>query len=272
MKLDVIISTMNDNVFPLLKKLTKVENVTYIIIRQLNSSKYTKITEDQNNQLVHLNAVVYEYKETGLTRSRNRGIQHSFSDILLFSDDDISFIDGFQEIIIDSFETKQDADIITFQIQTPEGISFKSYNQKEYKHSLKTIGKVSSIEIACKRDSLIKKRLLFDEFFGLGANYELGEEAIFLADAIRSNMNAYYIPQAIIIHEIESSGKIYNKKKIMARGAQFERIFGWKAIVIGLFFALKKYREYRTTITFKQYYYWFLKGLFDFNTIKWIKQ
>ncbi|MGI9533099.1 hypothetical protein, partial [Lutimonas sp.] len=108
----------------------------------------------------------------------------------------------------------------------------------------RAIMKVSSVEIAFRSDSILKNNLKFDEKFGLGSTFPTGEEAIFLSDALKKGLKIKYVPIPIVQHPKESSGYNYtnNYSLIMGKGAMLCRIFGWKAYVISIAFALKKYK------------------------------
>ena len=109
---------------------------------------------------------------------------------------------------------------------------------------MKSIMKVSSIEIAFRINSIKIKNLKFDEKFGLGTNNPTGEEAIFLSDALKQGLKILYIPLPIVFHPKESSGGMFkdNPKLIRAKGAMFYRIFGIWGYLVSFLFALKKYR------------------------------
>lgn len=231
MNLNVLISTVDNKFF------NKDNNINYstIIINQLiNSDK--SILESDN---------IFSFKEKGLSKSRNRAIELCDSDIALISDDDVEYVDDFDKIILKAFEENIYADIITFQVKTPTGELFKNNYQKfQFIHNIKTIMKVSSIEIAVRISSIKEKKLKFDERFGLGSNFPTGEEAIFLSDAIKNGLKIVYLPIPIVIHPQESSGGMFknNPSLIMAKGAMFYRIFGLVGYFVSFLFALKKYK------------------------------
>ncbi|MCT7492529.1 glycosyltransferase [Aliarcobacter cryaerophilus] len=231
MNLNILISTV-DNKF--LTRTTEIDSST-IIINQLISTD--KCSVDSEN--------VFSFYEKGLSKSRNKAIEFCNSDIALISDDDVEYIENLEEIIVKAFEENPSIDIITFQIKTPDGGLFKTnYQDFEFIHNMKSIMKVSSIEIAFKTNSIKKSNLKFDEKFGLGTNYPTGEEAIFLSDALKRGLKIKYIPITIVFHPKESSGGMFkdNPKLISAKGAMLYRIFGICGYLVAFIFAIKKYK------------------------------
>lgn len=231
MKFSILISTVDNKFF---KRTTKINN-NIIIVNQLITEKEC-IVGGEN---------IFSFYEKGLSKSRNRAIEYCDSDIALISDDDVEYIENFEEIIVKSFEENPDVDIITFQIKTPDGELFKDNYQKfKFMHNMRSIMKVSSIEIAFRINSIKIKKLKFDEKFGLGTNYPTGEEVIFLSDALKQGLKILYIPLPIVFHPKESSGGMFkdNPKLIQAKGAMFYRIFGIWGYLVSFLFAFKKYR------------------------------
>ncbi|RXJ95887.1 hypothetical protein CRU94_04550 [Arcobacter sp. AHV-9/2010] len=226
-----LISTMDDKF--LNRKLALPFN--HLIINQLVNKQTSDYQQDN----------LISVMEKGLSKSRNRALEHCTSDIALISDDDVEYVDDLEYIILKAFKENPDADIITFQVKTPDGEFFKdNYKDKSFYHNQKTIMRVSSVEIAFRVDKIKKNCIKFDEDFGLGTNYPTGEEAILLSDALKKGLKILYIPLPIVIHPKESSGGMFknNPKLLEAKGAMFFRIFGLSGYFISFLFAIKKYK------------------------------
>lgn len=191
----------------------------------------------------HENGGFFNFYEKGLSRSRNRGIELSNADICLISDNDVYFNDNTIDIIIKSFLDYPEADILTFQVQTPDGEPYKKYKNNFFWHTKITLAKVSSVEIAFRRENIIKNNIKFDENFGLGSTFPTSEEYIFLSDALDKGLKIGFIPEVIVYHPKESSGGNFNNLDLVsAKGAMISRIFGKKGFFICFLFALRKYR------------------------------
>lgn len=181
--------------------------------------------------------------ETGLSKSRNKALIYSDSDICIISDNDVYYSQNSIDIIKNAFEKYPQADAITFQIQTPEGEMYKNYPSEFFWHNKLSLAKVSSVEIAFRRKSILKNDILFDEKFGLGSEFPTSEEFIFLSDCLSKNLKIAYVPKVIVFHPKESSGGDFsNANLVKAKGAMIHRVFGKKGILICLIFSLRKFK------------------------------
>jgi glycosyltransferase involved in cell wall biosynthesis len=225
MRFQILVSTVNNNF--------RKSGGIYLIINQLLNKSLEKHSVDN----------VYTYYEKGLSKSRNKAISKSKAEICLISDDDLVYKENIETIIVNAFNENKDADIITFQVETPDEEQYKNYKRESFWHTKKTLMGVSSVEIAFRRNSIVESNLKFDERFGLGTNLPTGEEIIFLTDSLRNGLKILYIPVPIVIHPLESSGKDYdNKILIKAKGAMFYRIFGLSGYLLSILFAYKKHK------------------------------
>ncbi len=221
MDFQVLISTMNED-----PTAFRNLNVPALVISQ----------NDSNHQEISGNFTFLSFNEGGLSKSRNRAIEHAIAEIALIADDDVVFCEDFRKKIKAGFDQFPDADILTFKILTPSGESYKNYSSQAFKHSRSSIYKVSSVEIVVRPKRIREAGLKFDERFGLGATYPSGEEMIFLNDALNKGLNIYYIPEFIICHPVESSGKILDDFFFRSKGALIRRLYG-VSIHLGLGFA-----------------------------------
>lgn len=196
----------------------------------------------------------FGYEETGLSKSRNRALEKSEADIVLLADDDVQFVDHLEAKVIRAFEEFPDADVITFRVQTPEGLSYKnSYQEKEFQHTRSSIFKVSSVEIAVRASKIKASNIQFDERFGLGTQFKSGEEVIFLNDCLNAGLKLMYVPEVLVIHPLESSGKILDGSYFRSKGAIVKRLYGFTPLLgLGLLFILKQLFKKQKTISFAQ--------------------
>jgi glycosyltransferase involved in cell wall biosynthesis len=189
---------------------------------------------------------IHTFCERGLSRSRNRALSLTKGVVCLIADDDITLLPEFKDRVLSAFEAEPDADIITFQVLTPDGEPFKNnYGAKRRWHDIFSVMRVCSIEVAFRPASVARAGVRFDERFGLGAAFPSGEEGIFLADAIRCGLKVRYVPVPIVVHAKESSGGNFagNARLIEAKGAIFWRVFGIWSLPISVAFAFRKHRD-----------------------------
>ena len=175
MKIQVLIATMNlKDKKNLLKKLNV--NTEAIVINQVSSPDGEMINyNDRKNQ-------IYSYKEKGLSKSRNKALEKSDADICVIADDDMTYVDNYEKIIKDAYKKYSDADIIVFYVESAPNSLRKKGKLKEGRLSYLLSLKVQSVQMTFKRKSIIENNIKFDENFGAGSNYYMGEENIFIYD------------------------------------------------------------------------------------------
>lgn len=252
-KLQVLLSTMNQNDYSILEK-TYLDSDAVVI----NQCTYNEmqIFSFRNNKITWVNTT-----NTGLSSSRNMAIDNANGDICLIADDDLEYFKDYKKIIINQFNENPKVDVIAFQV---EGIEkqFKNYASKAYNVNYLNMMKISSVEIAFKLQSIKNAGIIFDELFGSGSVFSMGEENIFLLECIKKGLKIKYVPIKIArLHIGDSSWfKGFNEKYFIDRGAIFTAMsIRWSYLYI-IQFALRKYNIYSNETTFIQAITNMLKG------------
>lgn len=248
MSVDVLISTMN------LKDIKEHQNLIKKMNINSNSITINQITDHGIQLFDDLGKnSVFSFSDKGLSKSRNIAIEKCKSDIFIIADDDIVYVDNYEKIVQKFFKLYSDADIITFQV---EGIEekFKNYFNKMRKHNYITTMKVASVEIAIKRKSIIKNNIKFNENFGAGAKYKMGEENIFLAQCLKKGLKIVYIPVKIADLHMGNSTWFngYDKDFFVSKGAAFTEISKRYSTLLIIQFAIRKYRLFKEYMTINQ--------------------
>lgn len=253
MMLEVLVTTMNGNIIDLIRDFyPQAGNVIFQISHQITeNSENIYISEVKTFLQERPDVSYYSYFEKGLSQNRNRSMEHSKGDIVLVTDDDIVFKAEAFTTVIKAFLEVKEAVIITFKTEFPDGIKYKNYKSKIFKHTKRSCMRISSFEIAYRRKSIEKAGLKWDERFGLGGDpYTNHMENIFMVDALRMGLNCYFFPKTIVIHPFMNSGFDYNDQLVFSKGAAFARMFGRWAYVLNLLYAIKKYLAYRKQLGF----------------------
>ncbi len=140
----------------------------------------------------------------GLSRNRNNAIRHASADIILFADDDIEYLPEVISRVRSAFVMNPDADIILFKAIYPHA---KLYPESScpLRLPLPKGYYVSSIEIACRRQSLGDLR--FCESLGLGAPVlTAGEDEYFIYSALRRGLQCRFENETICCHPAPTTG------------------------------------------------------------------
>lgn len=187
--------------------------------------------------------------ERGLSKSRNMAIREAGSsedrDICILCDNDVCYEEGIFEKITSEYEQDKEADIIVFYIKRPE----KPSPIFDRRRKLGYIGamQVFSPEITFRLSSIERAGLYMNESFGAGAVYGMGEENIFLFNAIGKGLKVRYVPlQIATLLDTESTWfKGYTDKYFIDRGAGYYAMSPVLCLLLILQFAVRKHKEYK---------------------------
>lgn len=230
MKLEILLSVMNLDKINL-DKMNITSNC--IIINQCGCNHYEE----------YKNFKIYSYNEKGLSKSRNRALEHANGDMLLLCDDDVIYNRDYEAIVKKEFEEHKDADIIIFNIESPNR---KIKQNKRWKkvHFYNCL-RYGSYRIALKRSSILK--IKFNEEFGSGSKYCCGEEGLYLLECLKEKLNIYASCKYIGSVEQKKSNWFngYTEKYFFDRGALYCAINKKMYIFIGLYYLLRHQEVYK---------------------------
>lgn len=232
----VLVSTMNQIDYSLLEQMHIQTDA--VVVNQCDRESEEKF-EYCGHRITWINS-----KTRGLSVSRNICLNHADGEICLLADDDLYYVDGYETIVLKAFQDNPDCAIIRF---IAEGIEkpFKSYPSKEQKITFLQSLKVSSVEIAIRREAIGDIR--FDELIGAGTKYYMGEENAFLAECLRQRLKIKYIPETILRLHIGKSSWYngMNESYFVSRGAAFAAMKTHITDFLILQFAIRKRKIYR---------------------------
>ena len=194
--------------------------------------------------------------QRGLSRSRNMAIHTaSAADICVLCDDDETFSDDYQQTIEQAYEQYPDADLIAFQVVTPDD----PYLKKNYSDKTKRVGKlqalkIGSCQISFRRQSILDNNISFDEQMGSGTSHGCGEENKFLFDCLNKKLTIMYVPRIIAtLNEKPDSNWFqgFTPRFFLERGWATARYMGKPAALLyAFYYAIKKYPLYHSETGF----------------------
>ncbi len=236
--LEILVSTMNQKDFGFLYRMFPGDlwqSVSILVVNQ---------TDGEELQSHFENVKVVNCNEFGLSKSRNIALQHAEKDLVLLADDDVVFKRDFISTLLNMFNKNPFTDVVRFQY-TQNGKQTKKYPKTFQQHlNWFQVLDVSSVELAFKRKAVIESNVRFDEHFGIGALFPIGEEAIFLSDLKGKKFRIGCEPKVILDHPYETTSvKLNSDKLYFNQSAVFFRIFRNKYVLwifLKLFFDLKQ--------------------------------
>ena len=185
-------------------------------------------------------AKIIEMRSVGVAKSRNAAIERASGKYLLFADDDITFSEAGIVEAVEYFEANPDCAIALTQAKDDSGALRKEYFKEVKPLRLTNSARAATYELMIRVDAFREKGIKFDENFGAGAENYLGDEYIFISDALRAGLKGVHLPVVLATHPIESSGSRWGSEQdLSARQKVFSRVFGWRAPLYRAAFLLK---------------------------------
>ena len=179
MKVQVLVATMNQTDYSLLDKMNIQTDA--IIGNQCNLNEITEFEyKSRTVKWLSLN-------ERGVGLNRNNTLMRATGDIVLFADDDVVYMDGYEDTITRFYETHPDADVVIFNLKMKRGEnSYFDRVTKEGRVSRVSATKYGTYCISARRERLRFANVCFHLDFGGGTKYSSGEDSVFLQDCFTS--------------------------------------------------------------------------------------
>lgn len=183
-----------------------------------------------------------EVRGFGVAKSRNAAIDSAGTRFLLFTDDDVLVdLDGVMRAVQ---RLRDSGAAIALGVGVdPTGQARKHAPSDQQRLTLFNSARAATYEMLVDVDQVRAAGVRFDERFGAGAPYYLGDEYIFIADLLRKGRLGLLVPDVFGVHPVESSGSRWGSAAdAHARALIFNRVFGVWAFPVRFAFALRRRR------------------------------
>ena len=250
MNVQVLVATMNQTDYTLLKKMNIQTNA--IVGNQCDKNEITEF-EYNGHQIKWLS-----FKERGVGLNRNNTLMRATDDIILFADDDVVYLDGYESTITEFYEKHPDADVVIFNFKMKRGdAEYRERVQKEGKLNRKSATQYGTYCISARKDKIRFAKIYFHLDFGGGTTYSNGEDSIFLQDCFKKKLNVYASKSLIGVldHGASTWFKGYTDKFFHDKGILFSLLFPGlctPCAFIHCFKHRKRYSEYGWVHAFRQ--------------------
>lgn len=155
----------------------------------------------------------------GVGINRNMAVMYSDADICLIADDDIRYVDEYENIVCKAFRDNPDADVLLFNLYGDDENYVINKKFRVRKHNFMRFG---AVRIAFKSSAIKTCGIFFNTSFGGGCLYQSGEDTLFLKDCLDKKLKIYALP--IYIAEIKNERPStwfngYDRKFLYDKGA-----------------------------------------------------
>ena len=182
--MEILVATMHkkneEEIIALFDKMNISTNA--VIINQNDTWEEEKTIYHNSKRIKYISVI-----ERGLSKSRNLAIKHATADIIIIADDDMVYCDNYHEVIKNGYRDNT-SDAIAFFVERTDNPNKSSSLKKNVNLGFLQTMKLSSVQLTFKRNFIANLR--FDENFGAGAKYQMGEENIFLFDFLKEKKNS----------------------------------------------------------------------------------
>ncbi len=228
MSLELLVSAMN------------IKNVSKFISSMNIKSKAIIINQTDYNAYEKFDNIdVYSFSERGVGLSRNNALMRASSDIVVLADDDVHYVDDYEEKIIKAFEEKPDADMIIFNICSNNPKISLINIKKSRRLNMFNHLKYGGARVAFRLKSQRNNNIFFSLLFGGGCKYGSGEDTIFIHDFIKSGLKVY--TSEVLIGSVDQKESTwftgYNEKFFYDKGALYYYLFGKLSLIFMIRYA-----------------------------------
>lgn len=181
---EVLVATMHQTDFSKIEEMNIQSDVVFA--NQADWQAYSECT------FAHGKARMITTDQRGVGRNRNLAILYAKGDILLFSDDDMVYEDGYAEQVLHAFEENPEADVIVFSLDyAKDGVIYERTRHATGKLPVWKCLKYGAARIAVRREAIEKANIFFHTQFGGGCKYSSGEDSLFLMDCYHKGLQVY---------------------------------------------------------------------------------
>ncbi len=254
MTLELLISAVNKEALPLAEAMNLQTDA--ILIDQCDRKAFEELTF-RGHRLS-----VYHLAERGVGLSRNTALMRATADISLFSDEDISYDDGYGEIVMKEFAAHPEADLLFFNVRVNE--TRRTYWNNGFRRvRWYNSGRYPAYAIAVRTEALRKANVCFSLLFGGGAKYSNGEDSLFVMDCLKAGLRLY-ATDAVLGEEIPRPSTWFHgfdRKFFYDRGVLYKHLYGRLAVPLGVRFLLSNKRTVCAEVPFRQALAWLKEGV-----------
>lgn len=232
-KVEVLVACMGQSDGSLYREMNLQTDA--VLASQGDSHEYKEYVMDDGST-VRLIATT----DRGVGRNRNKALDNARGEYLVSADQDMVYVDGYEEIILSAFERCPKADIIVFDLEycnrfTPARKKDTRFKRVHIWNSMR----YGTARVAMRRGAIEKNCLRFSTLYGGGAEFSSGEDSLFIREAMRKGLKMYASPITIAkVKQEESSWfKGYNEKYFVDKGVLVANAFPVMKHLLKYYFA-----------------------------------
>lgn len=232
-KFEIACVTMHQKDFSKLNEMNIHSDVIYA--NQCDRTAYEEVEFDGHT------ARMISTETRGVGVNRNLALTYAEGDIVLFADDDVTYIDDLEDIVTAEFDAHPDADVFIFHLDTDDPKRKQKKYPKTRKCSRFERMPWGGIRIAVRLNSIRKANIWFTTLFGGGCIFPSGEDSMWLTDAKHKGLVFYVSKETIGTVSFENSSWFTgaDEKFYYGKGAFYQAVHPKTKYIWMLYFALR---------------------------------
>lgn len=206
-----------------------------ILANQCDEYSYKTYTEADGSKVELISTA-----DRGVGKNRNKALMNASGKILMCSDQDMVYVDGYAKIVENAFASCPKADIIIFNLEYLNRFTPARKEDKKFKKvHLWNCMRYGTARVAMRKGAIDKACLSFSALYGGGAKYSSGEDSLFIRDAFRKGLKMYASPIVIAqVKQAESSWfHGYTDKFFIDKGILIANAFPMMKHILVYYFA-----------------------------------
>ncbi len=250
-KFEILCVTMRQNDFSKIEQMNIHSDVVFA-----NQADTTSYVEKELNGHT---AKMITTETRGVGKNRNIGLIYASADICLFADDDVTYRDDLEEVVLREFEACPKADIIIFHLDTDDNTRKQRAYLKTRRHGRFEKMPWGGVRIAFRLEAVRKANLWFTTLFGGGCVFPSGEDSMWLTDAKKAGLAFYVSKETIgkVSFEVSTWFTGRDEKYYYGRGAFYQAIHPRAKYLWRIYFALV---TRNSKLSFKEKMKWMKNG------------
>ncbi len=241
--IQILVSTMNQKDYSLLKKMNIQSDA--IVVNQCDENKIEEF--DYNGHKIKWISLA----ERGVGLSRNTALMRSTADVVLFADDDVVYINNYEDIVRKEYEIHSKCGLIVFNFESLNKQRQEYLDRKSHKLNWHNSLRYGAFRISIRREVAFKKNLTYSLLFGGGSVHQAGEDNLFVVQALQSGINAWASKEQLgtVAQHDSTWFKGYDEKYYFDRGFLFANMFGHKSLLLLFLLEIKEMHS-KSTLPF----------------------
>lgn len=204
----------------------------------------------------------------GVGINRNLGLAYCDADICLLADDDMTYVDGYENMVRDAYGRHPDADAIVFNVRSMNPARPLGEVLRNKRASRLDLAQLGIHGVAAKIESLRRANIWFSPLFGGGTRHGSGEDALFMQDLVKRGLRVYMCADTIAYAAQADSTWFtsFSYKYFFDKGALWEASYPGLSSLIALRSSLRyRFKRNIRHPTFWRMYRTMLRGAREFR-------